>query len=365
MAANKLTVVSTSTFGTEKLDLISLTADDLICNNILIYGSSGQGKTRVAEQMMNIIQESGKVPVWFLFLETPTPKFNNRIPEAFTFTQFDSEIIKQIITVQKSKTEIFNTVNNYEKLKTTYDYKRSDKIDNVLEKIDKIQKDNIRKIEQSEDDNSQDKIRHIMDSCEKIKIKCLRNYIRKELRWYEGNEDRLSDESKIIINCLDINNKCLIFMDDCAASIAGKKKQDKTCLTELAFQGRHYGITLLITSQQDTAVPKEFRDNMHIYVYLDPTIVSTNISKERKAPSNLINKTVALNAGNFWDRSNEQRVLFIFKKLGNNVVYVKLVSPKPIKYGSSIYWELAKEITQTKKTSTTLNPLAAKFISKR
>ena len=52
----------------------------------------------------------------------------------------------------------------------------------------------------------------------------------------------------------------LIILDDCAMSKEMKKRSNK--LIELAFSGRHKGLSVWVLTQQLTSIAKPFRDNV-------------------------------------------------------------------------------------------------------
>ena len=57
----------------------------------------------------------------------------------------------------------------------------------------------------------------------------------------------------------DSNAQTLFIIDDCANLWESKNKCTK--LTELAFSGRHYGISVWLLTQKYNAVVKDFREN--------------------------------------------------------------------------------------------------------
>ena len=54
--------------------------------------------------------------------------------------------------------------------------------------------------------------------------------------------------------------KVLIILDDCAVSADVKKRSSK--LIDLAFSGRHIGISVWVLTQQLTSIAKPFRENL-------------------------------------------------------------------------------------------------------
>ena len=63
------TVLETTQFGQASLRKIKLTADLLKNRNIIILGSTGQGKSVAAYQCIDTLDQEKTVPIWYVFHE--------------------------------------------------------------------------------------------------------------------------------------------------------------------------------------------------------------------------------------------------------------------------------------------------------
>ena len=100
-----------------------------------------------------------------------------------------------------------------------------------------------------------------------------------------------ASESEDVEECLEIcadlfhdtkmddlqrQTKVLIILDDCAVSADVKKRSSK--LIDLAFSGRHIGISVWVLTQQLTSIAKPFRENLGcIIAFYNPEFDGTDL----------------------------------------------------------------------------------------
>jgi hypothetical protein len=203
-------------------------------------------------------------------------------------------------------------------------------------------------------------------SDEVIKV-ILKKYIKSNLGFYK--KQKLNKAQSIALKYIDLNPHTAIILDDVAALIGGATKKDLKILIEIYFQGRNQNLTTFITSQSDTAMNKQLRDNAHISVYTDPSTTSTSFQSSRNLPKSItvpVQKLLSTDS-NFFDRSTTQKVyrmLILFRMLGNVLAYVISKRVPTIKYGSTKYWELAERIEKSALEKEQQNPYLKRFMSK-
>ena len=115
------------------------------------------------------------------------------------------------------------------------------------------------------------KIKRITDSREATK------------RFYVLSPDASDPEeiNDLLTDCVTLftGTNTLLILDDCAVSKELKKRSNK--FIDLAFSGRHHGISVWVLTQQLTSIAKPFRDNVGCVVaFHNPSQVGTKMMFE-------------------------------------------------------------------------------------
>lgn len=88
-----------------------------------------------------------------------------------------------------------------------------------------------------------------------------------------SNSDEIND---LLINCVTLfsGTNTLIILDDCAVSKDLKQRSNK--FIDLAFSGRHDGLSVWVLTQQITSIAKPFRENVAcVIAFHNPSSVGT------------------------------------------------------------------------------------------
>ena len=110
------------------------------------------------------------------------------------------------------------------------------------------------------------------------KNKTYRNFAKGDKNFFVLIPDASNqDEINEILDCcytLFSGTNTLLILDDCAVSRDLKKRSNK--FVDLAFSGRHSGISVWVLTQQLTSISKAFRDNVACVVsFHNPSQVGT------------------------------------------------------------------------------------------
>ncbi len=84
----------------------------------------------------------------------------------------------------------------------------------------------------------------------------------------------------------ELNKNVLFLIDDCANLHDSKIKSSS--LTQLAFSGRHYGISVWVITQKYNAVVKDFRDNMRMLILFYAKDIELALKENNISPRNEI-----------------------------------------------------------------------------
>ena len=93
-----------------------------------------------------------------------------------------------------------------------------------------------------------------------------------------SNADEINE---LLIDCVTLfsGTNTLLILDDCAVSKELKKRSNK--FIDLAFSGRHHGISVWVLTQQLTSIAKPFRDNVAcVFSFHNPSQVGTKMMFE-------------------------------------------------------------------------------------
>ena len=96
------------------------------------------------------------------------------------------------------------------------------------------------------------------------KNKTYHNFARGDKRFFVLSPDasNVDEINELLNDCQTLfsGTKTLIILDDCAVSTDLKKRSNK--FIDLAFSGRHHGLSMWVLTQQLTSIAKPFRENV-------------------------------------------------------------------------------------------------------
>ena len=110
--------------------------------------------------------------------------------------------------------------------------------------------------------------------------KTYHGFAKGDKRFYVLTPDASDPEeiNDLLTDCVTLfsGTNTLLILDDCAVSKELKKRSNK--FIDLAFSGRHHGISVWVLTQQLTSIAKPFRDNVGCVVaFHNPSQVGTKM----------------------------------------------------------------------------------------
>ena len=116
-----------------------------------------------------------------------------------------------------------------------------------------------------------------------VQNKTYHGFARGDKRFYVLSPDASDPEeiNDLLTDCVTLftGTNTLLILDDCAVSKELKKRSNK--FIDLAFSGRHHGISVWVLTQQLTSIAKPFRDNVGCVVaFHNPSQVGTKMMFE-------------------------------------------------------------------------------------
>lgn len=261
-----------------KIEPLDFIKDDFINRTTLLLGASETGKTKIILDILHLIKDD--VPICYAF--SPTNEVNDTftkiIPKSFIDNDVDVEKLESIIKRQEIRLKIYKRCNN-KNILTDIALKLNPSINDKINVINMTYAESIKRL-----NGNHEKIESLSKKYDDVIIQTLKKHIKDNL--YAKN--KLSEEERNIIDFLDINIKICLILDDCAATarVWGKSETIK----KIFYQGRHYGITTIISLQNDKEVVPAIRQNaFHVFFTTQPsfngyfTSKENGFSKEQKA----------------------------------------------------------------------------------
>ncbi len=93
---------------------------------------------------------------------------------------------------------------------------------------------------------------------------------------------RLTLAEETCINYVNFNPRAMLVLDDCAASLKSWCQKSPS-IKELFYEGRHYFVTLIITSQSDKELPSEMRQNTSISIFTKDQAAISSFNRKSDA----------------------------------------------------------------------------------
>ena len=124
-------------------------------------------------------------------------------------------------------------------------------------------------------------------------------------------KDNLNECLKIATETYKNNGNVLFLIDDCANLHDVKKKKSELC--NLAFSGRHLGISVWVINQKYNSVVKDFRENIRFLVLF--------YNKDRQSMKD------ALDENNIIDKDDRDSYINELKKIKGSKLLLRLEHP--------------------------------------
>jgi ABC-type ATPase involved in cell division len=339
--------------------------DELFLNKLTIfYGASGTGKSSLIKHILNELHN--EIPVAIVCCPTNdlNQDYSGIFPDQCIHSDLTKELLQKIFSRQTAIMSMYQLVRATENLLPLFDLIASATDREKIEKLTSILTEAITKIKNKHDaDEAEMRIGNIKKQYNKKVVKKLRETISENLSLLL-NEFKLNDMQKLILANFNINPNLLLLVDDCAASI--KEWRDLKETKELFFQGRHFGVTVLFTMQNESIIPPQFRQNAHISAFMTEKIVNTYFAKastgvpieERKLVARIA-KVIFADSGNF-NKPNYKKLLMFGPIVKTNHRFQYIIgSNRAKKFGSEAFWKMCNTVKKndTVATSTAFNKI--------
>jgi hypothetical protein len=264
---------------------LSKNARDLLCNSMVMYGETGDGKSYITNNIL--YQLSPYVNIVFVF--SPTARVDKSFPMAeytspsFVYETLDMQKIKAIMEFGRDRAAMLREIEDVNMLKETVkdfilpfyasvDERRLfDKAKAAYSRICKLTKRfNYDKATKMERDQFN---RELVRYYRVILFEC-KNYL------YRKKIKVPAKYKKLALPVLfhDIKPYNVVVTNDFGETLGSLKKDDAAIASELVMKERHYNITTIHLVQNVNQIKKPDRAQIKINIFLSPTTINSYIS---------------------------------------------------------------------------------------
>lgn len=246
----------------------------------LIYGRRFSGKSTVIDEIMYLLKDYISIPFIICQSNMEQGAYDGKVPDSCIKTSLDKEWISRFLNSQKDRAELYKKVNSVKYLKPIFDVVKSPAEDNVEKRYLEIlhthlQKISMTKMTISEKKSQEKKMKEQID--QKL-IELYKKIIRNKTIDLEKMKHKFTADEICCIKFIDFEPHVLLIFDDCASAFKKWTKESPE-IKEIMYNGRHYYITIIITSQDDKEIDSELRKNAMISIFTTSQAATSNFTR--------------------------------------------------------------------------------------
>jgi len=245
------------------------TEDRLLNRTILLYGPTKTGKTVLTLDIMNYLRQF--VPICIVMAPSNSTQraFSGIVPDQLIFNECTIEMLKMIWQRQEAVTFVKGQTNDVTILSQLFAMHPNPAIQSYMSQLYGWANAMIGKAAANLSLSDDAKAKYRDDVAEKINayvVPLLKSHLRSYSTTYAAMQ--LTNEQSMCLKYQGINNNLLLVCDDCAADI--KKYIKDPIIKRMFYQGRHYGLTIIFTAQDDTNIDKDLRKQVTTNIFTGP-----------------------------------------------------------------------------------------------
>lgn len=357
---NKLDTIENRDLTTdkgEKLLWFNKGIKDYLNKTTILYGLTGSGKSTLIQEILHIIRNhvAGGFVICQSVLTVESSDYYGVFPNNCIKSTVTPEWVTNFLNKQKGRASIYETANNITNLKSVFDKIQDEQAINTENSIKMKTKkyiDSITKSNLSYAD-MKSKIDNIEESSTGILQKMYKSYIRKYKIKLEKITN-LTKEEHCCIKYLDFNPNVVLVWDDVASRFKEWAKLSPE-ITEIFYNGRHYYITQIISTQNDKEINSELRKNTRVSIFTDMQAASQNFTRAsngfpkyiKDRASSCINTIFTNSLGR--SEKNHKKLIFI---QGENDPFRYVIADRynKVRIGCDSLWILDDKINEKNNT---------------
>jgi len=227
----------------------------------IIYGSSGGGKTKTTQNILNAL--ASKLLYLYVFTNGAGSEsiFAKYTPKVLIDDKVNIKTIKSIWERQKMLTDIYKKANNLELLESLYSKIKSSSVEKKIGEIKGAKEEIRQKVSKQKHLNKSEKKAIIKTAHDALDDASKSIYKKAIIKNYDDiKEAELNEDQKYALKYANLlePNMAMVF-DDVSSELTELKPKDKAVIYDIMTKCRHHHTTVVITVHDDTALCKKIR----------------------------------------------------------------------------------------------------------
>lgn len=285
------------TAGGHRLPALKLTAGMLVNKTIVLYGSSGTGKTVIIKNIMRVVSDQ----IDQILLVSPTEPSNRSydgyIDPALIHYSLDlpdprdpkdtpakraMRLLESIFKRQEMMAAIFTRASRSAVIAQLYQRLSAGErreSDGIIESLGRKRRRAVAEIHRTHAADAGRAAEELKVVDEKFrdvaKLVHRRSLVPAVGRLWARRD--LSEDERYTLRYLCFKPHLLLIFDDCAADL--KPYFKKAVLRKLFYQNRHVFITMVISCQDDTDLPANLRKNAFVSIFAESIVCTANFDR--------------------------------------------------------------------------------------
>lgn len=334
----------------------------------IIYGRTQSGKSTIIDEIMFLLKNYVAIP--FVICQSSitissSPYFG-KLPNNCIKSGVTKEWLESFMETQKGKAAIYKTANDIKTLKIIFDkIKSSESIEaeNAIKQYAERYTASTSANPRLDFSQKRDQITSIGNIQDTHLMDLYKKSIRKNKFTLE-NMTTLTPDERCCVNYLDFNPNTMLIFDDCAASFK-KWTKESVSIKEMFYNGRHYYITQIISSQDDKELESELRKNALVSIFTTQQAATANFERKSNSYSKSEIKRAELCARRIFSTNdtakNYKKLVYLQNGDINPFCYTIATIHESFRVGCDALWELDGRILDLKQSDNSNNAFFNKF----
>lgn len=330
---------------------LELTAELILDRSVVLCGASGSGKTVFIKDIMAKLR--GHIDECLIVSpsEKSNPQYAGYVPKALIHEhpyKVDPSKRKESV---KDKTERFIETIIARQVARTTAYRHANDVNTLAQLFGRlprpIREHGLRRIQVLNERRHQmlarfsDKARReeVNEKFRTMLSLLYKRYLVPSLELLWDMRDDMSNAERDALQNIQLNPRFLLVFDDCAAELKSLFRMPS--FRSLFYQGRHYGLTVVFSIQDDTDLDANLRKNTYLTVYTQKSACCAAFT--RTGPSPDTKKFVARNADAVFS-GHRKMALSRHDPSGNQIYYISCSKHDKFEFSPPAVWQLCGEV---------------------
>ena len=324
-----------------------------IDKTILIYGKRRSGKSVIVDEIMYLCKDD--IPSIYVICKSVSANnpYLGKVPKQCIKSSISQQWVENFLAVQKNRAKIYNIANQMNILSSIFSKLNIRELTIIRDKIISSTKMSIAEINNSS--MNYGKKKEQIAKIEKYEGQKLYNLYKLTIIYRQIQLDKLIKQNKLTkleicaVNYASFRPHVMLIFDDCASNFKKWCKESPE-IKEMFYNGRWYYITLIVTTQSDTEIVPEMRQNAAMSIYTTNQSAIGSFNRKTDAFPRYIKKRAELCIKRVFKQETLEGKNF--KKLvyldddGEDPFYYTIADwPLEFRMGGDSLWKISDKLT--------------------